>query len=150
MNVTFKAAGESDIEHLLNFVRDFHTYGRLPFDYQIARSALEKLVSDDSLGYAWMIYCDEVAVGYAILTLGYSLEYHGRDAFVDELYVKESHRRRGIGTRTLQFLTDTCRSIGVNVVHLEVDRDDTAAQAFYRNASFEDHDRYLMTKWVTR
>jgi len=33
-------------------------------------------------------------IGYMILTLGYSLEYRGRDAFVDELFVVESRGGR--------------------------------------------------------
>jgi hypothetical protein len=38
---------------------------------------------------------DELA-GYVILTLGFSVEYRGREAFVDELYVEEKFRRQGL------------------------------------------------------
>jgi len=148
MEVTFRVAEEADIEHILSFISDFYKFGHLPFNYTIARVALEKLLKDNTLGYVWLIYSDQVPIGYIILTLGYSLEYHGRDAFIDELYIEASHRRRGIGTQALKFIEQFCRTIGVNALHLEVDRDDLGAQAFYRNASFKDHDRYLITKWI--
>lgn len=150
MDVTFKLADRSDTELVLSFIEDFHKFGGLPFDGQAIRKALENLIEDSSLGYAWLIYAGEVAVGYAVLCLGYSLEFHGRDAFIDELYIIEDYRRRGIGTQALEFLEKTCRSIGVNALHLEVDRDDLAAQAFYRKAAYYDHDRYLMTKWINK
>ena len=47
--------------------------------------------------------CLMIAVGYLVLTLGYSLEYGGRDAFIDEVYIRSSYRGRGIGTAALTF-----------------------------------------------
>jgi len=38
--------------------------------------------------------------------------------------------------------------LGVKALHLEVERTNTAAQAFYRKIGFKDHSRYLMTKWL--
>jgi GNAT superfamily N-acetyltransferase len=43
-----------------------------------------------------------MAVGYIVLTFGYSLEYLGRDAFIDEFYLRESYRGRRWGRRTLE------------------------------------------------
>jgi GNAT superfamily N-acetyltransferase len=43
-------------------------------------------------------------IGYIVLTLGDSLEYHGRDAFVDEIYIRESHRGKGIGAQAIKFV----------------------------------------------
>jgi hypothetical protein len=36
-------------------------------------------------------------VGCVVLTLGYSLELLGRDAFIDEFYLREVYRGRGWG-----------------------------------------------------
>ena len=37
---------------------------------------------------------------------------------------------------------------GVSALHLEVERQNEAAQGFYRRLGFKDHDRYLMTRWL--
>jgi GNAT superfamily N-acetyltransferase len=84
-----------------------------------------------------------------VLTFGYSLEFHGRDAFVDELYLQEGARGRGTGRQALEFLAGVCSDLGVRALHLEVVRGNEAAQRLYRGFGFEDHDRYLMTKWVS-
>jgi GNAT superfamily N-acetyltransferase len=133
---------------LVAFMRALYAFDHLPFDENIARAALEGILRDHSFGYVWLIQVDGAAIGYVVLTLGYSLEYHGRDAFIDELYIRESHRGHGIGSKTLQFVEDACRALGVQALHLEVERTNTGAQTVYRKAGFVDHDRYLLTKWI--
>ncbi|OLE60250.1 MAG: GNAT family N-acetyltransferase, partial [Cyanobacteria bacterium 13_1_40CM_2_61_4] len=103
-----------------------------PFDETTARSALEGIVRDRSLGRVWMIGDGRETFGYVVLTLGYSLEYRGRDAFVDELFIQASRRRQGIGTRALRFVEQACRDLGVRALHLEAERRNVAAQELYR------------------
>ncbi len=149
MKITFKIAERADIETLLEFMRGYYEFDHLPFDEQIARAALTKFVGDESRGRVWLITYEGEAVGYLVLTLGYSLEYGGCDAFVDEVYIRESHRGRGIGQHALTFAEDACRSLGVRALHLEVERANTNAHGLYRKAGFVDHDRYLMTKRIS-
>ena len=93
--------------------------------------------------------CDgDAPVGYLALTFGFSLEFHGRDAFIDELYIRPTHRGRGWGTRAIGHAETVALTAKVRAVHLEVGRGNAAAQAFYRKAGYADHDRYLMTKWI--
>jgi ribosomal protein S18 acetylase RimI-like enzyme len=149
MKTTFKIAECADIETLLEFIREYYEFDYLLFDEQVARAALTKFVGDESLGRVWLISYEDEAIGYLILTLGYSLEYGGRDAFIDEVYIRESHRGRGIGQRALTFAEEVCRSLGVRALHLEVERANTNAHGLYRKAGFVDHDRYLMTKRIS-
>jgi ribosomal protein S18 acetylase RimI-like enzyme len=45
-------------------------------------------------------------------------------------------------------LEEACRSLEVQALHLEVERANTKAQAFYHKVGFEDHDRYMLTKRI--
>jgi GNAT superfamily N-acetyltransferase len=148
MDTTFRIAAFADIALLVRFMREFYEYDHLPFDESAASPAMEKILQDHSLGRVWLIYDGEQAIGYVVLTLGYSLEYHGRDAFIDEIYLRASHRGKGIGTQIIQFLEEACRSLEVQALHLEVERANTKAQAFYHKVGFEDHDRYMLTKRI--
>jgi len=145
MHVTFIEADRSNIETIVDFMREYYAYDHIPFDRESSRSSLEQLVNDHSLGRAWVIRYGEDAVGYCVLTLGYSLEFRGRTAFIDELFIKEGYRGKGIGTRALEFLKDTARALGVMALRLEVERKNVNAQRLYRKAGFEDEDRSLMT-----
>ena len=93
-----------------------------------------------------LIEQDAVVAGYLVVCFGWSLEFHGRDAFVDELYLREDFRGRGIGTRALEVAVDLCRASGVRVLHLEVERRNTRAQAMYRRAGFVDREYCRMMR----
>ena len=149
METTFRIAERADSETLLEFMREYYEFDHLSFDEPIARAALTKFVGDESLGRVWLISYEGEAIGYLVLTLGYSLEYGGRDAFIDEVYIRASHRGRGIGQSALAFVEDVCRALGVRALHLEVERANTSAHGLYRKAGFVDHDRYLMTKRIS-
>jgi GNAT superfamily N-acetyltransferase len=146
--MTFREATGADLEVLLGFMQAYYAFDHLPFDAGAARASLGQLLQDPSLGRVWLICDGEAPVGYVVLTLGFSLEYHGRDAIVDELFVQERHRGRGIGRQALAFLEEVCRSLGVRSLHLVVERANTGAQAVYRKAGFVDQDRYLMTRRI--
>jgi GNAT superfamily N-acetyltransferase len=113
MDIAFHPAGRPEIPQLVQFMREYYAFDHLPFDEDRARGALEALVGDETLGRVWVIRAGGAAIGYVVLTLGYSLEYGGRDAFIDELYVREAYRGQGVGSRTLSFVAEVCRALGV-------------------------------------
>lgn len=148
MKPVFTLAGASDVELLIELMQEFYVIEHLQFDEAAARSALEQILHDRRFGVIHVIRVDEAAAGYLVLTFGFSLEFRGRDAFVDELYLRENFRGRGIGKASLELAAAVCLEEGISALHLEVDRVNTRAQDVYRQAGFRDHDRYLLTKWL--
>ena len=146
----FRLAQEADAELILEFMREYYAFDGHHFDEQNSPAALMGLLRDDSLGCVWLIQDGDAAVGYVALTLGYSLELLGRDAYIDEFYLRETHRGRGWGGRAIAFVEDAARSLGVNSVHLEVTRRNRTAHGIYRKLGFEDRPHHLMTKWIAR
>jgi GNAT superfamily N-acetyltransferase len=112
------------------------------------RAALETFLAHAELGQAWLLWLGEKPAGYVILTLGYSFEFRGRDAFIDELYIEPEFRRTGLGRRAMEFVEQKARALNVNAVHLEVDRGNDPAVELYRRTGYADHSRHLMTKWL--
>lgn len=146
MHPSFRMATDDDIECILAFMRDFYAIDAYPFDVRIARRVLSDLIHAPTFGRVWLIDVDGGPIGYVVLTLGYSLEYHGRDAFVDELYIQAEQRGKGIGTQVMTFVEGACRELGAHAIHLEVERGNVAGQRLYRRAGFDGADRYLLTK----
>jgi GNAT superfamily N-acetyltransferase len=68
----------------------------LPFDERVVAAAWWQFLSNAEFGRAWLLWVGDELAGYVILTLGFSVEYRGREAFVDELYVEEKFRRQGL------------------------------------------------------
>jgi ribosomal protein S18 acetylase RimI-like enzyme len=150
MELEFRLTTAADIDVLMEFMRQFYAIDQYPLDESMTRTALEQLVGNHTLGRVWLITQDKEAIGYIAVTFGYSLEFHGRDAFIDELFVIASHRNQGVGTKAMQFALDSCTELGIHALHLEVERSNTAGQALYRKVGFKDQDRYLMTKRITQ
>jgi ribosomal protein S18 acetylase RimI-like enzyme len=146
MAPTFRQASVADLEVLTTFIRELYTLEHIAFEEGRVRLAVSTLLEDPQLGRVWLITDRGEPVGYLALTLGYSLEYGGRDAFIDELFIRESHRGRGLGRRALRVAEEACRELDVRALHLEVARTNAAAKRLYRASGFVDHDRYLMTK----
>jgi GNAT superfamily N-acetyltransferase len=116
----------------------------------VITEGLKKLFSSKAYGNFWLIYDDEIVVGYIIIVHGFSLEYHGVDAMIDEFFIRESYRGKGIGTQTLQFIEDELSRQGIKAFHLEVNHRNNSAKKMYSRFGFKDHDRYLMTKWIKK
>ncbi len=147
---SFRLAAESDASVLLGMMREYYAFDGHAFDPERARVALLAFLRDPTFGRAWLICDDSTPVGYIVLTLGYSLEYLGRDAFIDEFYLCESHRGQGWGKSTLAFVEDQARALEVRSLHLEVVRQNTGAKEVYRKNGYADHEHSLMSKWIER
>jgi diamine N-acetyltransferase len=147
-----RAATPEDELDLLRMMRQLAEQepGKIHFDEAMARACLRKFRLLPAFGGVWMLCEGNKPVGYIILTVGFSFEFHGHDAFIDELYVDPAYRRRGHGRKAVAFIEEKAREMGVNAIHLEVDRGNDPASELYRRAGYEDHDRYLMTKWLKR
>jgi ribosomal protein S18 acetylase RimI-like enzyme len=143
-----RPATPADLEAVLALHRAFFAEDGYTFREEESRANLARLLGDPSLGRLWVMDSEGEVVGYLLLAFGFSLEFRGRNAFVDELYVAPGHRGRGLGKRAIALATDACRELGVRALHLEVERYKEGAQELYRRSGFVDHDRYLMTKWI--
>jgi diamine N-acetyltransferase len=148
--VVFRPAAMKDEQALLRMMRNLAEQepGAYFFDEAAVREVLRKFLATPDLGQAWVFFEEETPVGYIVLTFGYSFEYHGQDSFIDELYIEPQYRRQGIGHRAMQFVEERARELGVNAIHLEVDQGNDPAAELYRRAGYDDHSRFLMTKWL--
>jgi len=144
--VSFRLTDPEDIEILLNFIKNFYGLSSYPFDEDKVRESVANLINNNNLGRIWIIEYDSKAIGYIILTFGYSIEYKGRDAFIDEFYIEEEYR--GIGKETMDFIVKESLELEIKALHLEVEKDNERAKNLYLKYNFTDNGRTLMTRWI--
>lgn len=145
---SFRPARHSDVDAIVELMAQYYREDGYPFVAAEARQALLDLIRDERLGRLWVADAERGVVGYCAVTLGFSLEYRGRDAFVDELFIAAESRGQGLGRQAMEIAQTYCREHGVKALHLEVERHRRPALELYRQLGFESHDRWLMTKWV--
>jgi diamine N-acetyltransferase len=146
----FRLATESDADVLLEFMQTYYVYDGHGFDREKARMALTALLHDSNFGRVWLILDDDAAVGYIVLCFGYSLEWLGRDAFVDEFYLRDEYRGRGWGRKTMEFVEDEARKAGIRTLHLEVVQQNVTALEVYRKMGFVAHESTFLSKWIAQ
>ena len=145
----FRVADASQAELLLDFMWEFYAFNGHGYDRHKARAALIPLLENPTLGRAWIILDGHSPVGYAVICLGYSLEWLGRDAFIDEVYLRESYRGRGWGKQTMSFLENAARELGVRALHLGVMRGNPAVH-LYEKVGFVRHESTFLSKWIAQ
>jgi ribosomal protein S18 acetylase RimI-like enzyme len=148
-DTTFRAATITDLDVLLELMAEFYPLLHIPFDAARARTVLAALLADPSLGRAWTFHAGAAVVGYLALTFGYSLEFGGRVGVVDELYVREGQRRRGLGTAALRLVEAACLADGIRALVLEVGKENAGAQAVYARAGYTGRDNHLLVKLLS-
>jgi GNAT superfamily N-acetyltransferase len=140
-----RRASPSDVQQLVAMMDEFYAEGGYPLNRHRAAEAFAPLLADDRLGYVFFIQAGDVDVGYVVVTLCYSMEYGGPNAFVDDLFVRQAFRGAGLGTAALTEVRALCAKRGVRAIHVETGRDNAAAQAVYRRVGFTHTDRQLLT-----
>jgi ribosomal protein S18 acetylase RimI-like enzyme len=145
MEIDIAPVCEADAYALLQMARAFHAEEGRDLD-ATSEAALMQVAKGEKLAPAWIVRSAGRCVGYVILTLGYSVEYGGRDGFIDDLYLAPDVRGLGLGRRLLDFTLAEAMRLGIGTLHLEVEADNARATQLYRSAGFEETGRRLMRR----
>lgn len=144
-------ADRAQLERLLPLVRAYHAFELIERTDEERLAALAPLLGENPFGSIWLLEEAGVTVGYIALCFGYSIELGGRDAFVDEFFLVEPARNRGLGRQALEAVRQSAAQLGIVALHLEVARTNGRARRFYERLGFAARDRYhLMTCLTTR
>ncbi|MFY7958275.1 MAG: GNAT family N-acetyltransferase, partial [Flavobacterium macrobrachii] len=129
----------SQIEIITKMMQEFYAIDNYPIDIETTKKLFQEFITDENLGKCWLIYHEGEIVGYVILTFVFSFEYKGRIAFLDELYLNESARGKGIGAKTIQFIKEQTAKLSLKLLYLEVEHHNQNAQKLYLANGFEVH-----------
>jgi len=141
-------ATSEDLPKLLPLVAGFHDEMGFGSSGDHVLAAISPLVEGSPHGAIWLIGPRRAPVGYIAVSFGWSVEFGGLDAMVDEVYIRPAVRGRGMGQEALDSLARALKDAQVRALHLEVDKEDTAAQRFYARARFEPRSRYMLMSRV--
>ncbi|UWQ03649.1 GNAT family N-acetyltransferase [Aliiroseovarius crassostreae] len=131
-----------DLDRLTHLVSGFHAESGIDQDEATRHDALVPLLQGSPHGAIWMIGPRSAPVGYIAVSFGWSIEFGGLDAFVDEFYVRERVRGRGMGSEAMMALARALAGQGIKAMNLEVDTDNQRARTLYERIGFSSRDRY--------
>jgi GNAT superfamily N-acetyltransferase len=134
-----RRAGLDDRAELLTLIGEFYAVDRHEFDPDRVARGLDPLLADDAHGQIWLAD----AGGYAVVTWGWSLESGGREALLDEIYVRD--RGRGVGRALLTHAMAAAAQAGASRMFLETEAHNERVRAFYASAGFAAEDSTWMS-----
>jgi diamine N-acetyltransferase len=147
MHISIARATPADLELLfpiMRYLQEDDPWSE-PFHEPTLRANLAELLQNPIYGVIYLVREESALIGYLVMCFDYSLEYSGKGAWIDELFVKASHRGKGIGTQLLDLAETASREHHAKVLHLEVNHGNPAIE-LYRRRGFVEHERYLMSK----
>ncbi len=140
---TIRRAGADDRAVLLELIAEFCAVDRHEFDPVRVGNGLGPLLDDDRHGQVWIVDDDRGRpAGYAIVTWSWSIESGGRDALLDEIYVRK--RGKGSGAVLLDHAKKEARRAGAAVMALETEAHNHDARRFYTRHGFATEDSVWM------
>lgn len=146
MSQLLRLAKPGDLERLLPMVAACHAAVNVGHsDDEHRRAAVLPLLEGSPHGAIWLVGPKMAPVGYVAVGFGWSIEFGGFDATIDEFWIREKVRGRGMGSEALAALKSTLAEAGIRALHVEVAPDNDRAQRLYRRLGFEARRFGLMT-----
>ena len=129
---------------MLTLVSEFCVTDQHTFDPDRVTRALVPLLEDDAHG---VVYLADNEQGYVVITWGYSLESGGREALIDEIYLRR--RGEGRGGKVMDALFVEMAARGVVKMFLETETHNHRARRFYARQGFVEDDSIWMSRQIS-
>lgn len=130
-DIAVQRAGPAEIAALVGLMAEFHGESGRALDGAQATQSFQRLLEDADRGAAWIARRGSDAAGYVVLTRKHSMDAPGDDGFIEDLYVRPSFRRQGVGSALLSMLFDECRRSRISLLQVEVNAENRAATSLY-------------------
>ena len=147
-NLELISVSENHFSEIVQMMEDFYAIDGYPFDIDAKKVVIQTLIQNEDLGKLWLIKIDEKTAGYVCLTYGFSLEYGGKTALLDELFLKSDFRKQGLGQKIITYIENYLKKTEVKSLQLEVESHNENAKKLYFNNGFYTASRTLLTKKI--
>jgi ribosomal protein S18 acetylase RimI-like enzyme len=101
------------------------------------KRAIELFLERPELGFVWLIYEGEQAVGVCVVSYAISTSIGGIVAKLDDVYIAGDRHRVGLATNMLTALAEELRANGIRRIDTSVYKGNMAAESYYEKLGFK-------------
>ena len=136
MEIKFRAMNESDRDEVINMMQVFYASDAVLTNGsgEIFNRDFDECVSDSPYLEGYIIESDGKTLGYGMIAKSFSTEYGLPCIWIEDLYIKEDHRKRGIGSA---FFSHIQKKYPNHIYRLEVEKENERAISVYEKNGFE-------------
>lgn len=151
MKMIIRKADICDLKPLMSLVLQYHDFDGIQQSHAVTQRTIEDLLNNPQWGYFNVLQIDNNLQGYAAICLGYSIEFSGRDAFLDEIYITPQYQGQGFGKQLLKDILQELKRMQINALHLEINQNNKNARMFYQSLGFSSRKKFhlMSQKLVT-
>lgn len=142
---TFEKLEPKDIPQILQMMETFYAIDQYPIDTQLSAQNFETFIQHPAYGQAFIIRHENKIAGYIIMNFLFSFEFGGLMSFLDELFISDEMRGKGIGKQAVAFVQQYAQEKELKMLFLEVEPHNIKAQELYKKAGWQHHTRSIMT-----
>lgn len=136
MTTAIHLAGPDDAAQLRALMQRSHEERALPYDDAHRENVIAPLLDGSPLGAIWKIGPTRAPLGYVLISFGWSADMGGMIGWVEDIYIRPSVRKRGIGTEVLHALAVTLGRADLRALHVRIADGDDALARFCAKAGF--------------
>lgn len=98
------------------------------------RITFDEFMRSDDYVWCYIFECEGKPCGFAMLSKTFSQEAGGVSVTVEEIFIEEEYRNRGMGTQFFEYMKE---NIPAARYRIEVEADNEKAKALYERMGFE-------------
>lgn len=132
-----RKATQNDLELFLALMTEFYAESGYELDRASTTQAFQTILEQPNLGQIWFIQDGTKDVGHVLVTFKFAMEYAGTIACIDDLFVLQAHRNRGLSTVALEEIREHCKQNQLRGMTVEVANDNMPAKKVYRRIGFK-------------
>ena len=126
-----------DREDYIRFSTEFYNSSAVdkPVPREHFEQGFDEMMRSDVYVQGYMLVCDGNNVGYCVTMKTYSVEAGGITIWIDELFVLEEYRSKGLGRELFKYIEENGDK-KLRRIRLEVELDNGRAISLYKKMGF--------------
>lgn len=127
-----------DREDYIRFSTEFYNSSAVdkPVPIEHFEQGFDEMMRSDVYVQGYMLVCDGNNVGYCVTMKTYSVEAGGITIWIDELFVLEEYRSKGLGRELFKYIEENGDK-KLRRIRLEVELENGRAISLYKKMGFE-------------
>ena len=127
-----------DREDYIRFSNEFYNSSAVdkPVPREHFEQGFDEMMRSDVYVQGYMLVCDGNNVGYCVTMKTYSVEAGGITIWIDELFVLEEYRSKGLGRELFKYIEENGDK-KLRRIRLEVELENGRAISLYKKMGFE-------------
>lgn len=127
-----------DREDYIRFSTEFYNSSAVdkPVPREHFEQGFDEMMRSDVYVQGYMLVCDSNNVGYCVTMKTYSVEAGGITIWIDELFVLEEYRSKGLGRELFKYIEENGDK-KLRRIRLEVELENGRAISLYKKMGFE-------------